>query len=89
MLSLHISALIAPCNVGTTNHLNLVGVDSELNLLHCTFLLDNEVDGEAFLLLTDDQIRMLVKALGPQMKLIKKKTLLNTSTHQVSALCGN
>lgn len=42
----------------------MIGVDSELNLLHCTFLADNKVDWEAFLPLTDDQIRMLVKAHG-------------------------
>lgn len=34
---------------------------------------ENEVDGEAFLLLTDEQIRTLVKPLGSQMKLISKK----------------
>ncbi len=47
-------------------------------------LLENEVDGEAFLLLTDEQIKTLVKAIGAQMKLIKKRNNLNASNHQVS-----
>lgn len=34
-----------------------------------SFLHDNEVDGEAFVLLDDKQIKTLVAALGPQMKL--------------------
>lgn len=45
-------------------------------------LVENEVDGEAFLLLTDDQVKTLVKAIGAQMKLIKKRDDLKASSHQ-------
>lgn len=40
------------------------------------FMLENEVDGEAFLLLTDEQIKGMVKAIGSQMKLIKKRNCI-------------
>lgn len=40
--------------------------------------LENEVDGEAFLLITEDQIKTLVPAIGAQMKLImKRKNILS------------
>ena len=44
-----------------------------------TFIIfiDNEVDGEAFLLLSDHQIASMVKAIGAQLKLIKKRDSLN------------
>ena len=42
-----------------------------------------KVDGEAFLLLTDEQIKNLVKAIEAQMKLIKKRDTLISSSHQV------
>jgi hypothetical protein len=45
-------------------------------------LLENEVDGEAFLL-NDAQIKSMVKAIGAQMKLIKKRDALNNSKHDV------
>ena len=35
------------------------------------------MDGEAFLLLKDDQIQSMVGAVGAQMKLIKKRDCLN------------
>ena len=50
-------------------------------MLH--LLLENEVDGEAFLLLDDAQIKSMVKAMGAQMKLIKKRDALK---HVVSPL---
>ena len=37
------------------------------------FISDNEIDGEAFLLLSDEQIKSIVKPIGSQMKLISKK----------------
>ena len=37
------------------------------------FTSDNEIDGEAFLLLSDEQIKSIVKPIGSQMKLISKK----------------
>ena len=37
------------------------------------FTSDNEIDGEAFLLLSDKQIKSIVKPIGSQMKLISKK----------------
>ena len=41
---------------------------------------ENEVGGEAFLLLTKEQIEKLVPAVGPQAKLLKKHSeLLNVS----------
>ena len=46
--------------------------------------IDNEVDGETFLLLPDQQIISMVKAIGAQLKLIKKRDSLN---HQVC--CGD
>ena len=38
--------------------------------------LENEVDGEGFLLLTDEDISEMVKPLGARRKLITKKTML-------------
>ena len=40
---------------------------------------ENEIDGEAFLLLKDVQIKSLVKAIGAHTKLIKKRDILNAS----------
>ena len=42
-----------------------------------TFIIfiDSEVDGEEFLLLPDQQIISMVKAIGGQLKLIKRGTL--------------
>lgn len=45
---------------------------------------ENEVDGEAFLLLKDDQIEHMIAAVGAQMKLMKKRDLLNALKSQVS-----
>ena len=40
--------------------------------------LENEVDGEAFLLLSDEQIKSLIKPTGVQIKLIaRRKSLLS------------
>ena len=40
--------------------------------------LENEVDGEAFLLLSDEQIKSLIKPMGVQIKLIaRRKSLLS------------
>lgn len=42
---------------------------------------ENEVDGEAFMMFSDEHIRKLVKPLGSQMKLIsKRKNILDTSS---------
>ncbi len=47
--------------------------------------IENEVDGEAFLLLTDEQLQLLVKAIGAQMKLIKRRDKLNGFTPSFSS----
>ena len=47
---------------------------------------ENEVDGEAFLLLTKEQIQKLVPAVGPQAKLLKKHAELLVSVKQFSAV---
>ena len=39
------------------------------------FISDNEIDGEALLLLSDEQIKSVVKPIGSQMKLISKKSI--------------
>ncbi len=39
------------------------------NVSSSTNSIENEVDGEAFLILTDEQLQLLVKAIGAQMKL--------------------
>ena len=33
---------------------------------------DNEIDGDAFLLLSEGQIKRLIPSIGPQVKLIRK-----------------
>ena len=38
-----------------------------------TIIIENEIDGEAFLLLSDEELRDIVKLYGPRAKLIKKK----------------
>ena len=38
------------------------------------------MDGEAFLLLSDDQIKALVPPIGPQMKLIAKRSTYSSTT---------
>ncbi len=50
----------------------------------CTDSIENEVDGEAFLLLTEEQLKFLVKAIGPQMKLINRREKLNGFTPSFS-----
>ena len=47
---------------------------------YCVYLPENEVDGEAFLLLSDDQIKALVPPIGPQMKLIAKRSTYSSTT---------
>lgn len=41
--------------------------------------LENEVDGDAFLLLSEKQIKELIKAVGPQVKFSQKHKVLCTS----------
>ena len=43
---------------------------------HNIYFAENEIDGEAFLLLTDDQIKSIVRPIGAHMKLISKKKAL-------------
>ena len=59
-------------------------VQNKLVIVTLIIFIDNEVDGEAFLLLPDQQIISMVKAIGAQLKLIKKRDSLN---HQVC--CGD
>ena len=39
-------------------------------------LAENEIDGEAFLLLSHEEVKDLVKVVGPRTKLMKKKCQL-------------
>ena len=48
------------------------------------FFAENEVDGEAFLLLSEGQVRSMVKAIGAQNKLIARQKLLAASSSAVS-----
>ena len=41
--------------------------------------LENEVDGDAFLLLSEEQIKQLIKAIGPQVKFSQKHKVLCAS----------
>ena len=42
--------------------------------------IENDVDGEAFLLLSNDDIRTMVKTIGAQLKLIRKQDLIQEIT---------
>lgn len=43
-------------------------------------LTENEIDGEAFLLLSNEDVKDLVKAVGPHAKLMKKRSQLMKQT---------
>ena len=48
------------------------------NFVHC-LVLENEIDGDAFLVLTEDMIKSLIPTIGPRAKfLAKHKKLLDT-----------
>ena len=53
------------------------------------FLVEHEADGEAFLLLTDEQLKSLVKAFEPQMKLIKRRNEMKVLNYQVRVVSNN
>lgn len=59
--------------------------------INTPFFAENEVDGEAFLLLTEGQIRSMVKAIGAQNKLISRVKYLvaSGSNHGVSIIAIN
>ncbi len=46
-------------------------------------IIDQEIDGEVFLELPDDQIRMLVPKVGPQTKMLRKRQILRNNTNMV------
>ena len=48
-------------------------------------IIDNEIDGEAFLLQSDDDIKDLVPLYGPRAKLIKKRNEANKVTFPASS----
>lgn len=49
----------------------------------CHFPPENEVNGEAFLLLCDSQIKALVPVIGSQMKLIAKRNRTQAGIQEV------
>ena len=42
--------------------------------------IENDIDGEAFLLLSNDDIRTMVKTIGAQLKLMRKRDLIKETT---------
>lgn len=42
-------------------------------------MLENEVDGDAFLLLSEEHIKQLIKAIGPQVKFAQKHKFICAS----------
>ena len=49
-----------------------MGIYAAVNQLF-QLLAENEIDGEAFLLLSHEDVKDLVKVVGPRTKLMKKK----------------
>ena len=60
-------------------------------LLPCIYIIvkENEVDGDAFLLLSKFQIKQLVTAIGPQVKLIQKHKYLISSLPKKAMVTPN
>ena len=49
--------------------------------------IENDIDGESFLLLEESDFASLVPSIGARRKLIaKRKQILNTETHQVLSI---
>ena len=51
--------------------------------------LENKVDGDAFLLLSEEQIKQLIKAIGPQVKFAQKHKLLCASLPDKQVVSDN
>ena len=54
----------------------LVAITDLANVCLIKLLADNEIDGEAFLLLSNEDVKDLVKLVGPRAKLMKKRCQL-------------
>ena len=54
----------------------LVAITDLANVCLIKLLADNETDGEAFLLLSNEEVKDLVKLVGPRTKLMKKRCQL-------------
>ena len=51
---------------------------------------DNDIDGEAFLLLEDRDIVQLIASIGPRRKLItKRKTVIDVEQNLSSEVCSH
>ena len=48
--------------------------------------IENEIDGEAFLVLSNEDMKDLVKAVGPRAKLLKKRCQLMEQTSSETEL---
>ena len=51
--------------------------------------IENEVDGDAFLLLSEEQIKLLITAMGPQVKFAQKHKLLCKSLPDKQKVTSN
>ena len=51
-----------------------------INVLFFMQFIETDIDGEAFLLLSNDDIRTMVKTIGAQLKLIRKRDHIKETT---------
>ena len=59
------------------------------NFVHC-LILENEIDGDAFLALTEDMVKPLIPKIGPRAKfLVKHKKLLDTLVNCCIYTCSH